>query len=523
MVRVFDTGKLLLSRGELRLAPASTPEAAVSAPLFSSPEGSWLEVRQQGLSPLAGCVEGVSPAAKPVIDITRPMSFVAIASGWPAGARLQALVTDGRGRTFEQPLLSIAKTHPIGGGNAEIIEVEILPFDVPAGEYRVTLQVLSDSFEELTTEGLDTVLVRNQTPTSWAGLGEPAGEASVPAQETTVASDKPNERQILSLYMAALWTMVKGEEMAARRLVAELERSVLAAHPVSGLAALLRAELRVAKGLEDIDPHSLLPLIVLHRNLCHTYTAYRENVLARQAAMVVAELAEKIATISEGAQAGVAEYALISVALDLQMGVDYVAGGQLLEQALELDPQSIPALMNLAALRERTGRWSEAVDLLQTLGNVDPGNPEAQLRLGVNLRRVGRLGGAGKVLRLLLGVSTPEWIRSIAAQELAHLLVEQGSLDQAERVLVRAIDGAADQQSLAIQLLWTRDLAGRAAEATSMLARIEQDVGRHTDSARLRYCQWPDMGVFGIEVTLRRAAEDRLPDLRRALESKELR
>jgi tetratricopeptide (TPR) repeat protein len=523
MVQVHGTQHLLLTREELRLVPAGTTETVVSVPLFSSPEGSWLEARQQGVSLNEGCVDGVIPAARPVLDVTRPMSFVAIASGWPQGARLQASVTDGRWQTFEQPMLSIVGTRPIGGGKAEIIEVEILPFDVPAGVYRVTLQVMTDTFEELAARDLDAVLVRGETSTSWAGLGEPAGEAPGPAQVTAAVADKPDERQILSVYMAALWTMARGDEMAARRTVAELERRVSATYPASGLAALLKAELRVARRLEDIDPRSLQPLIVLHRNLCHTYTAYQENVLARQSAMVVAELAEIIGTISEGPPTNVAEYALVSVALDLQMGVDHLAGGELLERALNLEPKSIPALMNLAALRERTGRWSEAVELLQTLVTEDPGNLEARLRLGVNLRRTRSLGAARGVLRSLLADSTPEWIRSIAAQELAHLLVEEGSLDQAERVLVRAIDSVADQQSLAIQLLWTRDLAGRAAEVTTTLALIEQDVGRRTDSARLRYCQWPDMGVYGIGITLRRAAEDRLPDLRRALDAEELR
>ncbi len=523
MVRVHGTERFLLTREELRLAPADTGEAAVSAPLFTVPEDTWLEARQQDLFGFAECVHGVVPAAKPVLDVTRPMSFVAIASGWPEGARLRASVLDRWGRTLEQPQLSIGRKRP-AAGDAEIMEIEMLPFDVPQGEYRVTLQVLTDTFEELAARGLRAVLVSGEANISWAGLDEPAGGAPDPAQATVISGDEPDKRQLESAYVAALRVMAEGDEMAARRAVADLERSVFDTDRASGTTALRRAELTVAGRLEDRDPQSLPPLIVLHRNLCHTYVAYHEIMLARHSATMVTELAEMFGTIKGGSQVDdIAEYSLVSVALDLVQRSDPGAGASLLERTLELDPESILALVNLAFLREQTGQWSEAVDLLQTLVGVDPENLEARLRLGVNLRRTGRHGAARKTLGSLLGNSTPDWIRSIAAQELAHLLVKKGRLDEAERVLVRAMDSTADRQTLAIQLAWTRDQAGRAAEATATLAHVERDIGHPIGSARLRYCQWPDMDVYGIGDALNREARGRLPELRRALDSKELR
>jgi hypothetical protein len=383
---------------------------------------------------------------------------------------------------------------------------------------------LTSDFEELAARDLPAVLVHGQSAAAWPGLVEPAAVEPAPARTSAAAGDGLGRRQMRSAYVAALRILARGEEMAARRAVAELERSVFAADPEAGHATLRRAELKVAAKLEKRDPESLTPLIVLHRNLCHTYTAYRETVLAGHSATVVSRLAGMIGTIRGGPEVGdVAENALVGVALDLVQGVDLVAGGRLLEQTVELDPESIPALENLAALRERTGRRSEAVGLLQTLVTVDQGNLEARLRLGVNLHRSGCPGPARGVLRSLLGNSTPGWIRSIAAQELAHMLVKEGSLDQAESLLIRAIDGTEDRQTLAIQLSWIRDLAGRPAEATATLGQVEGNAERRTDSARLRYCRWPDMTLYGIEDALRRASEDRLDDLRQALDSKELR
>lgn len=519
MARVHGTERFLLSREELRLTTADKGEAVVSAPLFAASQGAWLEARQEGLAVTAGCVRGFSPVAKPVLDVTRPMRFVTIASGWPDGARLRASILDRSGRAVEQPQLSISSRRPFDS-NTEIIEVEMLPFDVPQGEYRVTLRVVSDTSGVLASRGLDAQLVPGDASSSRDRSGKHHEGEQDPVRATDVPGDPPGGQQLESAYLAALRVLSVGDRVAAQREVAGLERRVFDADRAWGPATLQEAELNVAERLGRSIPNSLAPLIVLHRNLCHTYATYRETVLARHSAVVVDELARMIEKNAGDLPVDdVAELSLISVALDLVLGADLEAGEGLLERALELNPESIPALLNLAALRERTGIRSEAVDLLRTIVGIDPGNQEAQLRLGVNLRRTGAVDASQEVLRALVGETTPDWIRSIAAQELAHLMVDSGRLDEAEHLLVGVIDGIADRQSLAIQLAWIRDLAGRPGEATATLAQVERNLGRSGDSARLRYAWWPDMIAFGIGDVLIRGAEEGRPDLRRALGS----
>jgi Tfp pilus assembly protein PilF len=517
LARVHRTEQFLLARKDLRVRSVGENGPEMSAPLFTIPKGAWLEVRQAGLPTGSERVYGVMPSAKPVLDPTRPTRLVMAASGWPAGTQLQALIADSGGRLLEQPELSINGQMPDGGEETEVIEIEMRPFDVPPGEARLTLRVLSDTFETVLNRDLAVVLAPGEDSAIWPAFCEQTERLPLPTQ-VIQTEGVPGRRQIRSAYVAALRLLASGNEMEARRAVAELERRVFATDPEEGLAKLRAAELRVVVRLEDEDPRCLPSLLVLHRELCGTYAAYGENVLARHSAIVTAKLAELVGLHKEKpANQDPAEAALVSVAMDLVQSMDFVAGGRLLERALELDSKSVSALENLAALRERTGHRDEATKLLRELVQLDPENSEAHLRLGVNLRRIGRLGSAKEALSSLVEGSRPEWIRVIAAQELVHLLVTEGAFDRAEDLLLRTIDGVGDQQALTIQLAWTRDLTGRVSEASTTLQRVERNVGRREDSARRQYCRWPDLGAHGVHFVLRRTAEERTVDLRRAL------
>jgi Flp pilus assembly protein TadD len=520
MARIYDTEAFFLNRQELRLATPGSDEASFSAPLFADREGEWIEVRQDELDGAAGCAGDVVPAAVPVLNLTRTMNFVTTAFNWPDGARLDVSVVDGKGLELAYPTLEVGQRRPVAASVAEIVPVEISPFDVPPGEYRLALRLSTSAGEEIARRTLPVMLLHIEPPTVWAGLAERARqETSQPAAEVA-GDDRLKDREIRTAYLEVLSTLVNGDENTARRALAELERSLFIAHSIDGLKTIRAVEQKVAVQLARQTPKSLPPVVMLHREIYSTYSAYAEHSLASHSWRFAAELAEYVGTQKrEAALEGFAEGVLVSLASDLARGAAPSHSAVLLERALAISPDYASALLGLAALHERFGERDRAHQALQRLVELDPGNWEGQLRLGVVLSRTDRPAAAQGVLHPLVASSPPEWILSNASQELATLLVEEDRLDEAERVLVEAIDRVKSDQPLMIQLSWIQDLSGRPTEATATLEHIERGQRRLFESARLRYTQWPELGEYENRAMLRQMVTERLPDLRRALET----
>jgi len=524
IARVYGTEAFILNRQEMRLSGPGNDEASLSVPLFADREGEWVEVRQDGLDQAAGCAGGVVPAAVPVLNLTRSMSFVTIATNWPDGARLELAVADANGREIAYPTLVVGQLRAVAGTTTTIAPVEISPFDVPPGEHRLVLRLSTANGEELATQSLPAVLFHQEPPTVWAGLGEMARqETSQPATE--VARDvRLRDREILMAYVEVLSTLANGDPNAARGALAELERSVFIAHSTDGLKTLRAVEQTVAAQLARRTPLSLPPVVMLHREIYRIYSAYAEHSLASHSWQIAAELAVTVGNHDRQPELeGFAEGVLVSLALDLAREAAPIQSSILLKRALAISPDFAPALLGLAALHERFGDRDQAYGALQRLVSVDSENLEARLRLGIVLSRTGRPAAAQEVLRPLVDSSPPEWILSNASQELANLLVEEQRLGEAELLLADAISRVTSNQPLIIQLSWIQDLSGRPAEATATLEHIERGQHRQFASARLRYTQWPDLGEFENRAKLLRMVTERLPDLRRALDAGRLR
>ena len=524
IARVYDTEALMLNRQELRFAAPGGELAFIAAPLFTDREGGWVEVSQEGLDRREGCTDGVAPAAAPVLNITRAMNFVTTAFSWPDGARLEASVVDRSGLELEDLILEVGQRRPAAGGIAEIVPVEISPFDVPPGEYRLVIRLSTPAGKELAKRSVPVLLLHLDAPAVWAGLAEVAQQDRSQPKAEIASDEPPRNREIRMAYVEALRTLVEGDQNAARRALAELERTLFATRPTDGLKILRAIEGRVINHLARRSMMSLPPVVMLHRDIYRTYSAYAEHALATHSWRFAADLAKVVGTDNrQPALEGFAEGVLVSLASDLARGVAPSDGAFLLEEALKISPDYAPALLGLAALHERFGERNEALRALQRLAAVKPDDAEGQLRLGVVLSRTDQPGAAQEVLRALVDGSPPEWILSNASQELANILVEEERLDEAERVLVEAIGRVSSDQPLTIQLSWVQDLSGRPAEAAATLTGIERRRGRHFESARLRYTRWPEMGDYGIRAKLQRMTAQRLPDLGRALDAGGLR
>jgi tetratricopeptide (TPR) repeat protein len=519
IARIYGTEAFILNRQEMRLSAPGSNEVSLSTPLFAEPDGEWIRVRQDDLDEAVGCADDTVPAAVPVLDLTRPMSFVITTFNRPDGARLDVTVVDGGGLEIAFPTLNVGQIRPAANGIAEIVPVEISPFDVPPGEYHLVLRLSTAAGKELAAQTIPVILLHLEPPTVWAGLAERARQESRQPATDFASDDRIGEREMRAAYVAVLRTLVTGDESAAQHGLADLETSVFNRQSTDGLKTIRVVEQKVAVQLAHQTPMSLPPVVMLHREIFRTYSAYAEHSLASHSWQFAAELAEIVGSDNQQpALDGFAERALVSLASDLARGAP-TSSAMLLRRALAISPDYPPALLGVAALYERFGQRDQAYDALRKLVAADPENAEGQLRLGIVLSRTDRTAAAQEVLRALVEGSPPEWILSNASQELATLLVEEERLGEAERVLAQAIGRVTSDQPLMIHLAWVQDLSGKPTEATVTLEQVERGQQRLFESARLRYTQWPDLGEDEIRATLRRMVIDRLPDLQLALDA----
>lgn len=95
--------------------------------------------------------------------------------------------------------------------------------------------------------------------------------------------------------------------------------------------------------------------------------------------------------------------------------------------------------------------------------------------------------------------------------------IVEGRLDHAHETLTVGIARQPENQRLKIMLAFVEDLQGRSADAARSVVRVEENAGRRFDTPRMRYSQWPDLGLYEIRAHLEQVADERHRDLREAL------
>jgi tetratricopeptide (TPR) repeat protein len=104
------------------------------------------------------------------------------------------------------------------------------------------------------------------------------------------------------------------------------------------------------------------------------------------------------------------------------------------ERALELDPDSSLAHLNLAIILARLGRLDQAEPHLEAAGSLR-GDPSARNRLGVAYASAGRVGRAETILRELIS-DYPDY--PSPRRNLAKLLRRQGRIEEAAQLEERS-------------------------------------------------------------------------------------
>ncbi|MEO1368142.1 MAG: hypothetical protein AAFX50_13290, partial [Acidobacteriota bacterium] len=282
------------------------------------------------------------------------------------------------------------------------------------------------------------------------------------------SSAAENER----LYLAAIKAWLEDATDAGARPLVELETHAVG----SRLDRLDEAQERVANDFSRIDPAALLPIAALHRRAyeLHLESAsplsppVRRDTIKRTVSHSAQRLRDVVdlyarRSRTEDARA-VAGRQWIAMALSL-----LARGGEHLGPAVaclseglgHLEPRSEHAGVREARIRalhiraialERIGTPTKALDDLEDLLELDPGHLEARLRRAVSLMHADRPGGAERRLIEIVesGVAGsgagdsgahsafPEWMRIIAAQQLARLYLDTGRLAPALATLREA-------------------------------------------------------------------------------------
>jgi len=424
------------------------------------------------------------------------------------------------GKTVQEiPGRVVGRTR-ISGSAPERLAVDVDLPKLETGRYRAAV-VVKDGPE---TPELTVLYLGEGAPDQdllWAQLRRLSGEAPPPVPTAAVPEAQGKgrkrnaeiERIARQGYEEAVRSLASGSplDQVVERL-STIETGLYRQAPQQA-DAVREVELETARRLGKGDAEVLLPIALLHAELYRKLRDGREYLLAENARRTSADL---VAVYAErGGSATVAAQALLSLAADLLVSGVQGASRDLLGRALTLDGRSEAAGLFLAASYERDGDYPKAVEILEGLARAHPESFEARLRLAVNLDRIGRTAEARQAFQKMISEPGPEWVRTIAYQEMVRLHLRDKRQPEAVALLRQALSRLPREPQLAVQLAYLLDRQGSAADARQILDRLPAGAG---DSPRHRYGQWPIAALDEARRSLAQQSLLRLAALSRALD-----
>ncbi len=520
-------------RYSLRVLPLMVPSASAGpillSPLFSDPRGRWVLARpgeaaeglERSLAPLLLDEGWGLPSSLPLLSGGRTGRVVLLGRGLPAepSATLEIRTEAGK-QVLAVPGTVIERSQASGLAPERLV----CDFDLPkleTGRYRASVLMAEVRTPELT------VLYLSENPLNeepiWAQLRRLGGESPPPSVAPMATTEAPKgrrrnaemERIARTGYEEALRGLASGtplDQVVSR--LGDMESGLYRQSPQSA-EALREIELETAQRLGKGDPEVLLPLALLHAELYRSLRERKELYLAESARRTSAELAAAYA--EHGGSESVAAQALLSLAADLLASGVQSASRSMLDRALALDGRNEAVGLFLAASAERDGDYPRAVEVLDRLVQAHPGSAEARLRLGVNLDRVGKAAQARETLQRLISEPVPEWVKTVAFQEMVRLQLQDGRQDRAVALLRQAVARLPGQTQLAVQLAYLLERQGSASAAREVLAGVKPRPVATDGSPRHRYGQWPTAALDEVRRSLTQQSLLRLAALARAL------
>ena len=311
------------------------------------------------------------------------------------------------------------------------------------------------------------------------------------------------QAKLEAAYRRALGAWAAGQDEDA---LAQLQRLDQEGEP----GRLERAKLAVGRAVGRRTPAALLAAAALEERAYLVY-ASRRPTMAAEARRTAAALVELHASLDRAPAARTADAAMLaSLAGNAAARSQQSAAEELYTRVLALVPRQPAAVLGLAAIHELHARYADAVELLAPVVAEHPEAREARLRLAVNELRLGRRERAEADLRVLANGGV-DWVRSLAAQELARLLSARGDLAGAATVLDAAAAVLPCDPSLPVQAAL---VAERAGSATPLDLSTLGACGEAAESARARYTHAPSSELVPLRQSIIAAGE---PAWRQAL------
>lgn len=524
VVRNRQTGEFFLSRQDIQIPQRDAVEPFLLPPLIADRSPNWAVTLQHGLdvATTERLFPGISawPSARPVWDSTQPLDMVVGCPGATERYGASVRLLDAAGFTVGERSVALGE-RILSTGLADYYRVTVPPPDLPAGAYRLVIELADVDSGQSVTYSMNLDVHRGGASTSWAML-DVQGEAPATHRPTASERLKKSEirkREVVSGYANALGLLAAGNAVAGRQALADVEVRVTATRSPQRIKHLQAVEIRKALQLAEKDPNTILAVTLFHRDMYRWYAARRRTALASHSWQVVTGVMDQVARVQDGLPMdGFREAVLLDQASDLAREGDIAGARRLLEELVGIAPQNPQARLGLAALCERTGDPATAVENLQALLEHSPDHAEARLRLAVNQLRVGDRRTAEGHLRTLLAGQAPLWIRTLAYQELGRSLVDRGRVGEGERLLHSALDEIPRNQRLRLLYAYALDLQQRPWDATRVIEELDSLGGQYTTSPRLLYAQWPDLELERARDILTRAQNLGLRALREALE-----
>ena len=300
------------------------------------------------------------------------------------------------------------------------------------------------------------------------------------------------QAKVEAAYRRALGAWATGDDEDALAQLVRLDEG--AGGDSRGVQRLVDAKLAVGRAIARRDPAAVLGAVALQQR-AYTIYASRRPTLAAEARRSAAALVRLHAGRVRNAEAATLDAGLYaSLAGDAAARAQQTAAAELYGEALKLVPQQPAALLGLAAIQEVHAHYAEAVGLLAPLVAAYPEAREARLRLALNELRLGRRERAERALRELAG-GDADWVRSLAAQELARLLAARGDLAGAAAALEGAAAVLPCDPSLPVQAAL---VAERAGSSTPLDLSTLGACGEAAESARARYTHAPSSELVPV-------------------------
>ncbi len=359
------------------------------------------------------------------------------------------------------------------------------------------------------------------------GSQDPFGGAitatDVSGQVKRPAGRKAQVDEIQVRYRKILAGWAGGQKERAAIDLMALETSIVSDEDPNSRKRLLKAQQAVIHEVGASNLETLVPIAMLH------HETYRRYLLqgARGYALVLGHargMTRDLAILyreqsgSEGA-ALVSSRILTSLGGMLQEAAQQLPAADMFQLASEMDPRNTAALLGLATVFEKNARYEPAVDTLRRLVQADPEHAEGKLRLAVNLHRLEKTDEARPLLQELAASQADDWVVSLAAQELAAIHREKGSLDAARTVLEAALKRFPNDPRLYVQLSSVLDRAGQTRSAQDLMEKAVEVRQTPETAARFLYNTIREESFQAARRFLDENAQSRLSVLAQALDT----